>query len=71
MEPRTTEAEVLHADQQWRPVQVLGWHRLDVARQQVITGRWTFWLVQLQLASGEKEWFEYDALNLRRRKNSS
>jgi hypothetical protein len=65
MEPRHTEAEALYADGTWRPVNVLGWHRLDVAHEQPITKRWIFWLVRLQLETGEKAWFEYDSLNLR------
>jgi hypothetical protein len=44
---------------------VLGWHRLDAAHRQPLTDRWIFWLVRLQLEPGEKDWFEFDSLNLR------
>jgi len=40
--PRHVEAEVLYADRQWKPVTVLGWHRLDVAHRQAVTDRWIF-----------------------------
>ena len=67
MDPVRTDAEVLYADRQWRPAKVLGWHRLDVAHQQPITQRRIFWLVRLQLETGQKAWFEYDTRNLRPR----
>lgn len=67
MEPTHTDAEVLYADAQWRPANVAGWLRLDVAHRQLITNRWIFWLVQSRLADGEEAWFEYDGLNLRPR----
>ena len=67
MDPMRTDAEVLYTDQQWRPAKVLGWHRLDVAHRQPITQRWIFWLVRLQLETGERAWFEYDTRNLRPR----
>src|SRR5258708_21390085 len=63
MNPR--HAEVLCADGQWRPVMVLGWHRLDVAHRQAVTDRWIFWFVHLRLESGDEAWFEFDSLNLR------
>ena len=63
--PRHVEAEVLYADRQWRPVMVLGWHRLDVAHRQAVTDRWIFWFVHLRLESGDEAWFEFDSLNLR------
>lgn len=65
MEPRLTEAEVLYTDREWHPATVLGWYRLDIAHEQPITKRWIFWLVRLQLESGEETWFEYDKRNLR------
>jgi hypothetical protein len=71
MEPRSIEAEVLYTDREPRPVKVLSWHRLDVARRQPLTGVWVFWLVQLQLPGGEEGWFEYDSSSLRPLKTSS
>jgi hypothetical protein len=71
MEARRAEAELLHADGNWRPVTVLGWYRLDVARRQPVTNRWIFWLVRLRLGGGEEAWFEYDSLDLRPVKASS
>jgi hypothetical protein len=59
MEPRLTEAEVLYTDREWHPATVLGWYRLDVAHEQLLTGLWVFWLVHLRLESGEDLWFEY------------
>ena len=49
MDPVRTDAQVLYADQQWRPAKIRGWHRLDVAHQEPVTQRWIFWLVRLQL----------------------
>lgn len=65
MDPIRTDADLLYTDRQWRPAKVLGWHRLDVAQRQHITERWTFWLVRLELETGETAWFEYNSLNLR------
>jgi hypothetical protein len=65
MNPRHAAAEVLHADRQWRPVIVLGWHRLEVAHRQPVTDRWIFWLVRLRLESRDEAWFEFDSLKLR------
>jgi hypothetical protein len=67
MEPRRTEAGLLYMDRTWRPVTVLAWLRLDVARRQPITSRWAFWLTRLRLVDGEEAWFEYDSRNLRPR----
>jgi hypothetical protein len=67
VEPRLTEAEVLYTDRQWHPATVLGWYRLDVAHEQLLTGLWVFWLVHLRLESGEDSWFEYAKLNIRPR----
>ena len=41
MEPRLTEAEVLYTDREWRSATVLGWYRLDVAHEQLLTGHWS------------------------------
>jgi hypothetical protein len=65
IEPRVTSAEVLYTDREWHPVTVLGWYRLDVAHEQLLTGLWVFWLVHLRLESGEDSWFEYVKLNIR------
>jgi hypothetical protein len=62
-----TEAEVLYTDCEWHPATVLGWYRLDVAHEQLLTGLWVFWLIQLRLESGEDSWFEYVKLNIRPR----
>jgi hypothetical protein len=70
MPPRCTQAEALYADQAWRPAQVLGWLRPDVAFRQPITEAWVFWLVQLQLPGDEPAWFEYDSRSLRPLTNS-
>ena len=67
VEPRLTEAEVLYTDRKWHPATVLGWYRLDVAHEQLLTGLWVFWLVHLRLESGEDSWFEYVKLNIRPR----
>lgn len=37
IEPRLTEAEVLYTDREWHPATVLGWYRLDVAHEQLLT----------------------------------
>jgi hypothetical protein len=52
--PNSAEAEVLYADRQWRPVTVLGWHRLNIAHRQAVTDRRIFWLVHLRLESGDE-----------------
>jgi hypothetical protein len=67
VEPRLTGAEVLYTDREWHPATVLGWYRLDVAHEQLLTGLWVFWLVHLRLESGEDSWFEYVKLNVRPR----
>jgi hypothetical protein len=67
IKPRLTEAEVLYTDREWHPATVLGWYRLDVAYEQLLTGLWVFWLVHLRLESGEDSWFEYVKLNIRSR----
>lgn len=65
MEPRGAEAELLYTDTSWRAATVLGWYRLDVARQQVLTKVWVFWLVHIRLADGSEGWYEYDQRNIR------
>jgi hypothetical protein len=49
------------------PSDDLGWYRLDIAHEQLLTGLWVFWLIQLRLESGEDSWFEYVKLNIRPR----
>ena len=65
MEPRRAQAEVFHLGGKWRKATVLGWHRLDVARRQSLTGYWIFWLVHLRLEGGQEGWYQYVRLNLR------
>jgi hypothetical protein len=65
MKPKLTEAEVLYTDRKWHPATVLGWYELDDAHEQLLTGLLVFWLVHLQLESGEDPWFEYVKLNIR------
>jgi hypothetical protein len=67
IKPRLTEAEVLYTDRKWHPATVLGWYRLDVAHEQLLTGLFVFWLVHLRLESGEDSWFEYVNLHIRPR----
>jgi hypothetical protein len=41
--------------------------RVETAPAEVVTGRAVFWLIHLQLESGEGSWFEYVKLNIRPR----
>ena len=63
-------AEVLTTDQTWVPVTVLAWYRLPEPFTQVLTYRRISWLVQLRLADGTEDWYQFASVNLRPLKGS-
>jgi hypothetical protein len=67
---RDSGAEVLTTEQTWVPATVLAWYRLPEPLTQILTYRRISWLVQLHLADGTEDWYQFASMNLRPLKQS-